>query len=152
MTQKYNDKINEVGDKFNSFLAALSHDISHGTFYHELQLQYFVEVGSAGSVDLHDLLSWINGVALPPGHAADGQGQASGFLSSVKNQPGGVPLNIHASSDASSADDLASFLSLGYFAGDSSVGVVQVIILCRDLHYQSYELLLFYRISPKRPY
>ena len=136
MTKKYNDKINEVGDKFTSFLAALSHDISHGTFYHELQLQYFVDVGSAGKIDLQDLLGWINGIALAPGDAAVGQGQALGFLSSVQpsnNQPG-VSLSIHASSDASSANDLASFLSLGSYTGNSSVEIVQVIILSQSIY------------------
>ena len=124
MSAKYNNKLLEVGEKFKSFFTDVSHDIAHGTFYQELQIQYNVNIGAV-DVDLNDLLGWIRGMALPP----QSNVQSSGILSSVIHQSDQKSLvfeNDNETIENNQDNDLASFLSRDNYASSSSIGSIQV--------------------------
>lgn len=130
MYKKYSDKLVEVGEKFKAYLAELSQDIAHGTYYQELQLKYSVSIGAGGNVDLSDLLYWINGIALPPIPAPDENVKPSGFLTSVvtrTDQPSHVIRCDPTITDSSGKEDeLASFLSRDHYSGLIATSSMQV--------------------------
>lgn len=134
--KKYNSKITEVGKKFNNFVAHMSSEISHGSFFLQQKFDYPINIG-AKVVKVADLLRWINCVAQPiqPLPSADNhQLKASGFFSSVihqVNEPS-ITFSESASSSTSSESALQSFLAKDYnnfVATDSSSEVMHKHIL-----------------------
>ena len=86
---QYNAKLVEVGEKFKNFLAHLSREILHGSFFTHNNLAYRINVGSKEAVEVSSLLTWIKCVAQPIHPlptSEEQQVKASGFISSVIHQ------------------------------------------------------------------
>ena len=127
---KYQEKLIEVGDKFNLFVAQMSQDIAHGAFFMQQNKNYPVNIGAGGNVNLSDLLAWINCVIKPTSMAksttAKGEpSKASGFLNNVIHQSVTPTISFTAEDNAQGPDDaqeLSGFLLRDNYNNYSKVG------------------------------